>query len=585
MRDRPPSRKRRLPARIAIVILAPVVFLALSELVLALAGVRIPKYYSLKAEPDYWIPYYGIDKTDKTGEPSGLQRVEARKYKYAPEKLPLFLKEKPQNGFRIFIFGESSVQGSPYEIGSFTDWIRIRLGAMMPARAVEAVNAGNAGWHAGEIRTLLQESLHYQPDLLVWMVGHNEFVTQNMIHIARHVRNPNLSKIQDFAKTLRTTQALSRWVPGLVQTSRVTLSDRMPKDGQPCVSDAELEYMKNRFRESVEGAIADAKNANVTIVLCTMPTNYTFEPSGSYFSERVRADPTLQKTWNDLYIQGVTALDAKDAEAASLKFEEALKMDGTPAKLRFRLGKTYEILGRTERARAELIKALELDAYPNRALPWIQQIIRDAAAKYNVVLTDLETVFNKAGALGLGGTELIYDNVHPTLQGHERIAEELLFTFERKLNIPLDRARDITGDAGRKALGLDQYNLKIAKRNEALMNFRLVLFSGDAADQWRRTRAMAGEALVTDPSDMEILGAIGLLETMRGETAAGKEMIEKAMGADSYVKLQYIFYYKTEAPYQRVFDKSGIDMTAAEKKLDDAEKKVLEHRLNRQKSR
>lgn len=559
--------------------LAPAIFLGICEIAAALCGVRVPRYHAQGAETDYWIPY------EAPGAPAGLQRVVAREFKTFPEKLPLFVKNKPANGFRVFTLGESSVQGSPYEIGSFSDWLRLRLTAMMPDRAVEVVNAGNAGWHATEIHLLLQECLRYEPDLFVWMVGHNEFAAQNLVNTARYVHSPVLSRIQDFARSLRTTQVLSRYVPGIVQSKRITLIDRNAGDGRRCVDDGELQFIQNQFKKETRAAIRDAQEANVSIVVCSMPRSMKCTPSGSYFSENLFNYPEQRVAWNNLYKQGDDLLKRRDARAAIVKLEEALKIDDRPAKLRFALGKAYETLGQAERARAEYLQSLELDACPNRAVSWIQQIIRETAAEYQVPLTDLELAFDRVGALGIAGDELIYDNVHPTLPGHERIAEELLLTFERELKLPLDRTRDVKGPAGRKALGTDLYQAKTAKRNECLMNLKLVLLSGEVNDQWQRTRDAARDVLANDATDMEMLGAAGLLEVMKGEIASGKSMIERAMHSNAYIKTQYVFYYKMEPPYRRIFDKAAIDMAAEENSLDDAQRKVLSNRIAREKTK
>lgn len=564
---------RKFVAKLTIAVLSPVIFLAICELVCAVGGVRVPRYHALHAEVDYWVPY------EEPGKPAGLQRVVSRNFKNYPEKLPLFAAAKPSNGFRVFTLGESSVQGSPYEIGSFTDWLQLRLAAMMPDRTVEAVNAGNAGWHATEIRTLLRECLQYQPDLLVWMVGHNEFAAQNLLYVHEHVTNPLRARTLDFVRSLRTTQFLSRWIPGLVQADRVTLSDRKNADDRRCVNDDELLYIQKQYRDTVFGAIADAKKAGVPMVICTMPRNLKCMPSGSYVSEELHANPELKKKWENLYQQGTSALNRRDARTAMLKFDEALKIDDSPSKLHFSIGRAAEMLGRAERARAEYAKALDLDACPNRALPWIQQIIREAAVTEGVALTDLEKAFDEAGKLGIAGDELICDNVHPTLAGHERIAEELLLTFENNLKIPLDRSKDIKGKAGRAALGTDDYDTKFATRSECLINLRLVLSSGDTGPLWKKTYDLAKSAWARDANDYEIFGTMGLLEVLADELEPGRAKIETAMKQNSFVKMQYIFFHKMEPPFRRVLDKASIDIAAAEASLNDGERKILANRI------
>src|SRR5688572_18392362 len=155
------SRTRRWLKRLLVSVLAPATCLVLVETVLALSGVRVPRYDGFGDPGRYWIPWQA------EGQAAGFVRVRPRLFRHFPEQQPLFLADKPAHGYRVFVLGESSVKGDPYETGCFTDWLRLRLTAMLPDRAVEVVNAGNPGWHASDVRLLLQECLEHQPDLLV----------------------------------------------------------------------------------------------------------------------------------------------------------------------------------------------------------------------------------------------------------------------------------------------------------------------------------------------------------------------------------------------------------------------------------
>ncbi len=53
-----------------------------------------------------------------------------------------FLAEKPANGFRVFVGGESSAAGHPYPPAyAFGEWLERRLSASLPELSVEVVNA------------------------------------------------------------------------------------------------------------------------------------------------------------------------------------------------------------------------------------------------------------------------------------------------------------------------------------------------------------------------------------------------------------------------------------------------------------
>jgi len=272
---------RRWLIRIGLIVAAPLAFLLLLEGGLAVAGVHVPRYTGFQDQGAYWVP------CQVKGRPAGYDRVFPRNYRKFPEPLPLFVRDKPANGWRVFVLGESSVKGLPYETGCFTDWLRLRATAMLPGRRVEVVNAGNVGWHATDIRNLAQECLEHEPDLLVWMVGHNEFTPHNVLTLRREVEHPVQHALRCAVSRLRTAQWLSRYLPAL-RPPREAVFDHLQSDERPCYG-PELALLKQRFREATAGVVADAQAAGVPIVLCTMVRNLRDSPpSYSAFSDATR---------------------------------------------------------------------------------------------------------------------------------------------------------------------------------------------------------------------------------------------------------------------------------------------------------
>ena len=342
---------RRWVVRLAVVVVAPLLFLLLLEGVLALAGVTVPRYAGFQDEGAYWIP------CEVEGQPPGYTRVFPRNYKQVPETLPLFLRDKPADGWRVFVLGESSVRGLPYEVGCFTDWLRLRAGAMLPGRTVEVVNAGNVGWHATDIRNLAQECLEHEPDLLVWMVGHNEFVPHNVLTLRHEVEHPVLHAVQGAVASLRTAQWLGRYLPAL-RPQRESVFDHLQSEERTSYG-PELPLLKQRFRETTAGVVADARAAGVPIILCTMARNLRESPpSYSTFSEATRADPALRSRWDAHYLAGLEALKRKDAAAALAALDEARALDALPAKLYYARGQACALAGREAEAREAFAQAL-----------------------------------------------------------------------------------------------------------------------------------------------------------------------------------------------------------------------------------
>jgi lysophospholipase L1-like esterase len=558
--------------KLLLALLAPALFLGAAEAVLALAGVAVPRYDGLGDPGRYWLPRAAA------GEPAGYDRAFPRSYKQFPEKQPLFLAEKPANGWRVFVLGESSVKGLPYETGCFSDWLRLRCAAMLPDRTVEVVNAGNAGWHATDIRLLLQESLAHQPDLLVWMVGHNEFVPHNVLDLRAELLHPVRHALGRSAGALRITHWLSSFVTRLERTRPVTF-DRRHSDEEPCYG-PELPLLRERFREATAGAVADARAAGVPIVLCTLPRNIRqWPPANSFFSPALRADPALRAQWDEAYGRGLAALEAGDTGAALAALDEARRIDAAPAKLHFALGRALAAANQPEQAREAWLRSLAQDGGPMRAQDWAEQAIRDVAADSLAPLVDLQALFDDRAPLKLMGKELISDNCHPNLAGHELIATALLGVLERELHVPFDRSRDVGPVKGRAALGISEHQVHLARQAESLNLVKLALQAGAVGEAWSQAHAECLDVLSVDPRAWEVVGGLGLLEGMAGHADKARGLIEKAMAGDLYVKSSYVFFWKTEEPYRKVFAAANLDMSLVEASLTPDQRLQLANRM------
>lgn len=509
-------------------------------------------------------------------------RANARKYKLYPEPEPLFSRDKSAGGFRVFVVGESGVQGIPYEIGGFPDWLRLRMQQMCPERNIEVINAGNSGWRSTETRLLLQECLEYRPDLIIWMAGHNEFVPHNVLSLRFEREHPWIAGARDALLKLATTHWLRRTLAPGARRQYVIHESWATKD-RPC-AEKESELIKQQFRAVTAGAVSDARAAGVPIIICNNPRNWrTIPPESSLFSVGIEGNQQLRERWNQLYEEAADGIRQKAYRAALDRLLAAAAIDTNPAKLHFALGQVYESLGRVEAARGEFSLALTLDGCPGRAPEWIGNIIKEECTKTGAPLADLESIFNKESAIGVAGDELVCDHAHPNLRGHERIASEILNIIERTpdINIKFDRSRDITMEEGRKMLGIDVYESYVSKRSEALFTIRMIVDRGAADEFWSRTtdrfRAMAAE----HPDDFEIIGGLGILNALGGDLQHSRELIEKAVRGDESVCFNYIVYNKTEPPFQNIFKKAGVDLDSVERLLSEESKVSLSRRIER----
>lgn len=87
---------------------------------------------------------------------------------------PLALERRPGE-LRVFVFGESSVQGSPWDYpGSPATMLRDRLAARLPGRPVTVVNMGRSCSSMMDSYYYLLSAAPYRPDFVVFYQGSND---------------------------------------------------------------------------------------------------------------------------------------------------------------------------------------------------------------------------------------------------------------------------------------------------------------------------------------------------------------------------------------------------------------------------
>jgi hypothetical protein len=88
----------------------------------------------------------------------------------------LFLKEKPENGFRIFVIGSSTAVGFPYGSGvMFPRILQERLKDSYPGRHIEVINTAMTAINSYTFQDKIGEILKEEPDALLIYGGQNEF--------------------------------------------------------------------------------------------------------------------------------------------------------------------------------------------------------------------------------------------------------------------------------------------------------------------------------------------------------------------------------------------------------------------------
>lgn len=311
--------------------------------------------------------------------------------------------------FRVVAVGGSTVRGLPVPELGFAAQLEELLRELAPGREVELVNFGRGARASTVVRQVVAETLaRDEPDLLVVLTGHNEFL----------FRTGSGGIAEDARKLLRGS-ALFRTATKALERLRGPVVRRdsdfvLPKELVPY--DRGAAWFRERraaFAENLE-AIADlARARGVPLALCTAPSNlFDWPPVHEAIAHAV---PNPSYDADVARVRG--ELDAGDAERALADARAVEAAHGEDAMMAWLAGRALAVLGRLEDARYELRRASDLDPYPWRVLCEFNEAARRTGEREGVIPVDVARAFEVAAPDGLVGFELVCDNCHPSPLG------------------------------------------------------------------------------------------------------------------------------------------------------------------------
>lgn len=411
----------------AFAVVATGLFFGALELVLAAAGVR-PRLY----EDDPYVGFSGVSKLfEKQRTPSGEEiwsTAESKLRFFNPQQ---FAAGKKPDTTRVFCVGGSTTFGRPYDDGtSFSGWLRELLPVAEPDRSWEVVNAGGVSYASYRVAMVMEELAAHDPDLFVIYTGHNEFLEErtyrDVIAVPAALRGLGAlasrlrlaTVIENVTDRVRSEDETPATV---LQEEVTTLLDRAVGPAAYERDDELRRRVVEHFRYNLVRMVDIARAAGAEPVLVVPASNLrACTPFKSQHREGLTA--AERSDWDRLVRQGVERLRAGDAEAALAALDGAAAVDSRHAELHYARGHALEALGRADRALEAFERARDEDVCPLRALGEISTIVREVAAERAVAQVDFDRIAAELADTGIPGTGLFLDHVHPTIEGHRRLA-------------------------------------------------------------------------------------------------------------------------------------------------------------------
>ena len=351
---------------------------------------------------------------------------------FGPQEFP---REKPERTFRIFGLGGSTVHGRPYANGSsFIKWMELELGGRDSSREYETVNCGGLSYASYRLTTLLDEVLHYEPDLIVIATGHNEFLEDRSFGVEKsrpawmrwvasqgdHLRTVNLARRvfvgeSDGEEVAHERSGLNPEVEARLDTKSGYASYHRDERWRKNV----IDQYEDALREMAEAC----RNAKVPLILVNLGENLRDCPPFKSEHGAELAAESLQR-WQQLFDRASELESAKPDEAIQL-YRQAESIDDDYALLAFRMGRCHDRLGNVDQARSYYQRARQLDICPLRMIEELHSRLKLVAGEANVPLVDAEALAASISPDGIPGNNCFMDHVHPDIGSHQQIGRLL----------------------------------------------------------------------------------------------------------------------------------------------------------------
>jgi lysophospholipase L1-like esterase len=274
--------------------------------------------------------------------------------------------EKTRQIFRVFTFGGSATAGSPWgNEASFSRFLEDELNALKrTGDRVEVVNFGGGGYGSTRALGLVEASIQYQPDLIVFYEGHNEmadnWIYQDVAHAsvntgirryADHLYTYKVARILLYRQMARPPERVD-----LLNSNATFIPKRIEE--KKGFKAPDRRYLTDQFRQNLIGIIRAARAQGALVLLVSQPSNVFYQPS--WFP----ADGDAEEA--RLAAELLAAYKRGDLPATQARAADVLKLNADNPVAHFYMGLIARQARDLASAREHLLAAIDYDESPER---------------------------------------------------------------------------------------------------------------------------------------------------------------------------------------------------------------------------
>lgn len=418
---RPPASPRANGSwgkRLAVMVAAPLLFLALIEGALRVAGYGYPTAYLVPGTGTLQGRLVDNPEFGRRFFPAGLLRVPPPTV-LSPTKAP--------GTTRILIFGESAAMGDPKPAMGVARYLAELLRGRYPGRTFEVVPIAMTAISSHALVPMARECRALDADFWIVYAGNNEMIGPfgagatlggsglpwPLVRTVLALKATRLGQaFEALSRSLHRRPAGSaRWA-GL----RVLAGDTVGGDSP------QRRRVYQAFERNLTDLVRAGKSAGAQVLLSTVAVNLRdCAPFASAHGRTLSA--AEQSQWQTAVDEAERRLAKADPEAALEPLRRAGALDDAHAGFQFALGRALGLTA-TNRApaRTAFERARDLDGLPLRADGTLATLTGRVAAREGVPLLDAADALAQASPGGTPGSEFFYEHVHLTPEGNYALA-------------------------------------------------------------------------------------------------------------------------------------------------------------------
>jgi lysophospholipase L1-like esterase len=364
---------------------------------------------------------------------------------------------KKANTFRVFVLGESSVEGFPYSpMGSFSRYVRRRLELAYPNTPIEVINLGMTAINSYTLLDLLPGVLDKKPDLILIYTGHNEYYgALGVGSVESYGASRSLINAILYLNNFKITQFVRNsihWALSLFSSKSNepagTVMSRMAKEKYIHLNSEVYNAGLQQFKENLTDILRLINEKHVPVILGRLVSN--LKDQKPFISVNTpgykNADQIYKEAWDNLKNNNVRNADSL-----------------------FRLAK-------------------DLDALRFRAPEKINKIIDDLGQEFHVPTIPIDSIFDSASPDGIAGENLIVDHLHPNVKGYQLIGKSFYNSMKKMGYLPRSEDAKIPFD---KQDSLTCANFVFSKLDSVIGNYSITILKNN----WpyvKKSKVMSG---------------------------------------------------------------------------------------------